>query len=770
MLDLAFNCIDAGSGPPPFVTDYTLSLTVSLDAPVVPGINAAPAATWFRVANINGSSVPGPTDVYDPEFHDLFYFWRFGDPVSGTPFIDLNIPNRWKNLNSGFGPRPVHIYNSPGTYNVECYVFDPVARIYGVATQQVTIGDPLTVFAGAQTLVYDPAGVGGAPADAQIFTDWAAMLGAWGSQGGNTRVLLASGVIREFESNDRISTGAVPVNNLRLEAMNPTAEGHVRPILRTLDETRIIDDRGPQNGSVELIGIDMQGSWDAATETGKLSRGTNSQKNTSTLADFLWLAHRCSFSGFETIRPLQDMNALGGRAYCSISECRITNWQNYGTYIGPDDKTNIVCSITGSSISQNADGLSGGPKNGFYNNHGCIRETGSRYVYIDACDMMSRNGWSLGTSLTKDGFGGTSDQPCWRINSVGDRDRSAHVTRLVAEGGIGMNASTGATELEGNYKVSGVIIVATSMAYANQLIEYRLGGLTMENALLIRPDVEDYGVNSRFVRWIGQSNNLGDAQSAAAGLRFHNIETVDLRTTATAEGQGNPPLVEQTNTPADPFVVTEDNNLQHAPNLSGATQVGSETLNLTDLLDGAVFRHRGPKFGFGVFKSTVGAIAGGDWANGASHEIPYSQLLDGIAVRSGGVFGDQTGSATDQAYWQANEQTDTKHMIKIGAGNLQAGMIFAQDGAFSVTFTATGAQITNTTGSTWSSGSNVQVKLDRSSRLPTFRSQFDNTAQSVGSVIATDPDTLTAPSGRSAYNDIRGAERPATGGIRGAVG
>lgn len=757
------------------MTEYANALTVTLKPPVVPGVNAAPAAVWFEVEAVTGPdpqrTVQGAVapEVYDPAYHELYYHWEFGDAAQATPSTVLNIPNRWKDINQGFGRIVAHTYNDPGSYTVRCTVYDPLNRLYGVAVldgrQAVEIGDPKTVFPDGQTLVYDPQDVGGSPPGARAFTDWDVLKRFWSAAGDRpSRVLLAPGVELVFDGADRISAGAIGMSNIRIGALDP---GGVRPRLRKTGvqgrggNEAIIDDRSAVNREIVLYGLDLEGEWNAATENGRWTRPiVIQQKENSALPEYLFLAHRCNWSGFEAIRHCQEMHP-GGIAYGMHSDNSITNWQNYGSNPGPNNVTNIKSAFVGCSVAQDINAISGGPKNGLFNNHGSIRELGGLHTYIDACDLLSRNGWSVGTSRTKDNLVGTADQPALRINAVGARGKQAYVTRCMIEGVVAMNASGGQTELEGNYVFDSNIIVGNAMAFATATGVFRLGGLTMRNAVLIRPDVEDYGVNARWTEWFSTAHIKGDSGSSAAGVRFYNITAVDLRSTARAEGQENQPIHDPGSKEQFTTII-EENNVNHRPALDGAVIIPGETIDLAAVLDGAVLRHRGPRLPLSFVRGfRIGDHSGGrDVASGQTLTVPYAVILDGPMDRDGG----RSGAPTDQVYWQAIAEIDVLHRLRVGPVVHHADL-----GQIEVTFGATGAEIANRSGATWKADDVYVLKLDRSSLLPSFRAAFDTSSGPLIRAEATDPDTKTEPAGQIAYSDVMGAERPETGDRRGAL-
>ena len=151
--------------------------------------------------------------------------------------------------------------------------------------------------------------------------------------------------------------------------------------------------------------------------------------------------------------------------------------------------------------------------------------------------------------------------------------------------------------------------------------------------------------------------------------------------------------------------------------------------------------------------------------SGGTLTVPYSSVTDQVY----NFNLTDTGTQTDQAYWQAIEGTDTLHVLQLtGFGGAQ---YHADRGDIAVAFGATDITITNTSGEDWAIGTTWYLRLDRKSLLPAFVSSLNSTITGLPtSADATDTDTLNlVVTGSKVYNDLLGAERPATNDTRGAV-
>lgn len=778
MLDIVFSLIDGNAQP----SGYTNDLTVTLRTPIIPGVNAAPASVWFEVDTVTGANAAPPSgaEVYDPQYHDIKYIWTFDDVANARPTTVLNIPERFKDINIGAGRRPAHVYNNPGVYTVTCTAYEPATRRYGTVAQQVTIGDPATVFPNDQTLVLDPtSGFSGLyPTGAQVETTWDAVESYVNSnQGRFYRVLLAPGVDITFDGQDRITPWLSGFDNFRLGALDPA---QTRPILRKTGfnavagafDSALLDDRG-DNIECVLYNIDLIGEWDSVSETGRYARCYNGSKTgLSASIDHQTLFHRCMFSGWESSGKLLDVEA-GSRNFHIFNDCHITNWQNYGILAGPGIDTTIdrfKFAAIGCSVAQDENARSGQSKNGVTNDHGPGRDFGCEYQYVSVCELFSRNGWSQGgsdNSFTPP-LAVIADQPAWRFNTEGRPGNQMYMERVAMEGDISHSNVTGPSDSPGNSVYENIVQFAHPARNTTDFNFVRLGGTTMRNMVTIisptpfRSDTVKLGNIGLFRVGSGDV-----ASNGAAGVRVYNNTIIDLRDDGDLAGPNGGTFTTFStydNDPNEPFpVFIEENNVLHQPNRTdGGATIPGETIDVDDILDGMQPKHKGwlPSASW-VFGFTVGNHnSGQNVLNGQSFEVPYSVILDGPADRNTG----RSGNATDQAYWQANAGTDTKHMIRFDSVNYYADL-----SEISVNFTATGAQITNNSSVTWLASDAYLLKLDYTSRLLMSDTLADASAQTYTTAESTDPDTTTPPAGLIAYDDIKLGVRPEIGDRQGAL-
>lgn len=123
-------------------------------------IGISPDGVVFTITGLTGfdTTPPVDADAYDPEFHDVEYYWDFDD--SGSTFTKtVNTLPHQKDANVGYGRIAAHTYTTPGTYNPTCLIYEPASGKYTTVTTEIVVADPDTVFTNVWQNVYvDPDG------------------------------------------------------------------------------------------------------------------------------------------------------------------------------------------------------------------------------------------------------------------------------------------------------------------------------------------------------------------------------------------------------------------------------------------------------------------------------------------------------------------------------------------------------------------------------------------------------------------------------------
>jgi hypothetical protein len=760
---------------PPDLSGYTNSLVVGTPTVIQPGINAAPAPVFFRAGTVANCDTPGPSGtVYDPRFHDLYYVWSFGDPANAVPAnaSNLMVLAQWKNVNIGYGPNPCHVYNTHGTYTVTLTVYEPSSRKKGSVTVDVTIGDPKVAFPGTRTIIYNPGGafnitpygyVGPQVITSTNFADVIAARTNSGVGAQNAQILLVPGVEENFTS---YITNNPAWANIRMGALDMAL---TKPILRRTGFSEELMIRQQNSLAVErwIFGTRWEGPYDSAREQGPVVRPFSSN-NAGDGGAFTFLAgeHNCEFDGWEAVAAATG-DATPYTLYHVHSQVDVTNWQNYGLHGSQSGESHTA--VIACRAAQHPDALSGGGKDvGWYNNHGPLRDFGSKTISIDVVDFFTRNGWSTGGTGI-DGVGIAADQACIRINTNGRDDVKAYVSRAMLEGMVWIEEQD-STKIDrpGNYvfdKFVQVMSPRTIIAAFNA----KHGGETIRNGLGVLLAGPKQATTNHTSKWIGPTNNFGmdpeddnyaieetkEAENDVRFMAFCNT-LLDLRSNSDAN---NVTLIDIDTSGAENFSdMVVENNIMHQPNRSPAL-VPFAPVSLATLT-GITGRHRGWKYNFLDENGTLGA----EVAVNAYFTLSYANVK---TTRYNQSRDDSSGVATSKAYWDAAcpAHPAARHkMVMAGA------TLFADNSQFEVVFDPAEIRVYNRTAAPWAAGASWSLMLDRYLQLPAWNPTYSTVGATVP-FVALDPASpgKGTATGRRPYDDILGRPRPAVGDDKGCL-
>lgn len=751
MTTFNFSMTDAGAGAG--------ELTLTLGTPETPGVNAAPTQAWFEVTNVDGATAGTPTATYDPRFHEILYIWTFDDAANSAPTTALNAPNIWKDTNKAYGRRVAHVFNDPGTYTVTCYAYEPATQKFGSKTTSVTIGDPATVFPTTQTIIYDPAnGNWSTPyPGADIRTTWGGVesaLTALAATDTPARVLFAD----DFTIGDRLvldnwfNFRIGPAQGVTPTIFSESGSGSNRTGAPLRDQNGICRE-------LVAYGIAFQGEWDSTKETGRIRPLIEINKDTFSGADHQMMLHRCTVDGFHEVENLSSNNSdtpMRG----VVSDTHITNWSNFGTVSRGGGSLNTYFAVLGSSIAQHVDALSGGAKNGVYNQHGSWRDYGVGYAYVSASEFFARSGWSSGGQGVGiyAGYSITSDQPCIRMNTNGGADRWSYLDRVTCEGKLGyVEASLASDSVPGNHVIDKLLVV-TGSRHLGGMIDVGHGGMTIRNALGIQLE-SDRSFSGAGMEGMIYVNSSAGAANDDAGIRAYNNTLVDLRHSAY---QTNPAPLYGAQGGNDFSTKVVENNIRLAPGVTNSDTTDGP-LDLSTPIAGFAPRHKGPRIGFhheeGTFANTVSG-------SGEVLEVSYAEVKDTIYNRANA----DDGTPTTQAYWQAIESTHTDHSIMVEGSAYKYAL--ASKNEIAVEFTdPDNIRIFNNSGSDWNAGTTWRLKLDRKSMLPDFQPEWTSVGKTVplARPLAGSAAVDSGDAGARAHDDWCGDPRPESGNERGAL-
>lgn len=702
----------------------------------------APAGVMLRASSLSGFNVtePGGTgNDYDPTQHRITFIWDFGDP-GYTPRFTPNIPTVWRNTNVAYGKVVAHVFNAPGNYTVTCYAFDEVGN-WGIATYTFQSGgnagpilNPDTEFATTQTVCYSPANnFTGKPTGAVECTTLLQVRNAVSAAGSKVRFLFrrgetytgpyasspSNGIGRNGGGNvfyGAYGTGAAPV-------VDVTAGGMI-----WLQDVFGV--------ACSVSDLDLVGSWDAATETGKPG---GMFASSGEYAEYLGF-HRCRISGMGQINFRSD-NTTVRDGFWHFNDCIVTNWKDYGFFGGVRR-----FAVIGSDFFQHVDALMGidqlhyGSQSptGLGNTHGPLRTGIQANVYAGCSSFFSRNGWSTNpsggnmTTLTQGTWRMTPDtsQSTFRVHQVHERctHESAGVCLTVQS--VGDPVSTGYTR---NVLVDKCLFVGSAYgasdnntASANCMIQFRSPGITVRNSYFYRPNVARRITGNLFAGGIIWNVLTTGSESALSGApsRFYNI-TAWMPGPTSNFGSTSFALV-NSNGLSD----VKQNNVLFAPDLT--TPIGASFAPLgSSAIAGFACRFKGgrwnpPPIGSNRGPSGLlpvrnqrenplipGTIQVGDVQPGQSILLPYPTYTG--TTNHGGY----TLTVT-QAMMTGNPTQ--RHQVSISdvVQRRSDPALWPQgEGGVTITFLPSLIRVRNDTGAVWSSG-DVWLQLDLTAQLMAF--------------------------------------------------
>jgi hypothetical protein len=488
---------------PPFTTPALgpASGTVTLEILKRSAQGVAPDAVFFSAEIATAEIIPPPDRrAYDESFHKPLYVWDFGDPGAASDKV-VNLPAVHNDLNRAYGKEVAHVFTRPGLFTVTCTVYDPGGRLVGSVARTVEVADPEQRFAGDATILLDPDGRGDPEAypGAQVVTTWSAAWEALHGLGGPGRLLLPRGRTLQFADRFTIDWRYTNVY------LGGWGAGE-RPVLECTGD-HLFYAHHSTTGDIVFLGIAFRGPWDSSTETGQHAIGFSTEQE----GDRSILFDDCTFSGFGmTLQMIDEWDATF-TTMMALHNCDITNWGDYGIYVG----RNVAqfTAFLGTAIHQASDAMMGGGarKQGDTNQHGPIRLSNGGRTYVVACDLFSRNGWSLAGNLA-------ADQPCFRW-STSPREQteircSCVIERTAMEGGFEIVALRDAIRDEPyfgtNFVMDKCLLVGTARTFSGVGVQFT--GTTIRNTIMVRPNTPM--ISDRWYGWVRsetpRSPNLQD--------------------------------------------------------------------------------------------------------------------------------------------------------------------------------------------------------------------------------------------------------------------
>jgi hypothetical protein len=518
-------------------------------------LSVAPETVFFRARiTAPGLSEAADRGRYDESFHKPLYIWDFGDPGAVSDKV-VNLPRAHNDLNRAHGKEVAHVFTRPGRHRVRCTAYAPDGALIGEDAMDVDVGDPARVFAGEQTVLLDPAGRGdpGRYPDAQVVTGWNDGWDALRELEAPGRFLLKRGTTLRLTEPLRISRD---LPNAYLSAWGEGA----RPVLSAENDEALIIVNHHFAGDAVFRGLALRGGWDSTTETGTQVPGLMTDQT----HDRTVLADDCTFTGFGItffVRSPADGERHGSLS--ALHNCDITNWGDYGVYTGGN--LDQFLAFLGTAIHQHPEAFmgGGGRKERDTNQHGPIRISHGGHTHISACDLFSRNGWSMATGIA-------ADQPCLRWSTGQDEQAetrsSCVVERTAMEGGFDIVAVRDQNDrgpyYGTNFVMDKCLLVGTARTWAG--VHVGLTGTTVRNCIMVRPDTPM--LTNAWEGWVIRAADNPEGQNDPRDpVEIYANTMVNLMSDANRDGRAL-----ATERDIDLFeTFSFENNLVFAPNATG---------------------------------------------------------------------------------------------------------------------------------------------------------------------------------------------------------
>lgn len=709
-------------------------------------------AAFFRPINIEGFDVAEPTGgtIYDRTDHEMTWIAEWDD-AGHTWTAPENMPSQWRDASIGYGKLQAHAWRTEGTKTVRFWTIDQSGKTAEKTVDITVEARTDAMYPGTQTICFDPDNVfDGAPAGcarAVSISEFNARQNALNTAA-PARILFARGMDYQVGSGQYFDLSGKWIDYIGTFGTGGTSGVDGNTYLRPYRSNYIFTLFAvpATMDSLVIEGLRMPSTLNMGTGEGSPGGSPVYAVSLSGPSKMNFSYIDCDLDG-HYFNPIQSAT-LPVRAY--VEGCTNGNSIGYLCYLGNcHDDTHFA--MVGSRFTHNVDTPSN--LDVFWGGGSVLRNPDCLNGYLEGNDFFTRSGWPAYSSMRKDV---KAEGSAIRWNTAAESGARLNMARCVFEGGETVISLTGAGSFAGdpgygNYVLDKCIIIGAATT-SSALCQIQHAGITRRNCLGFYPDV------TRWREIVWGAINLADGSSGADTgkldtpyLDYANTD-IALDPSSNKDGYslwGN--LMAWINY-SHPWTNTAfDNEVAYAPNLSPPVSDGG-TLDLVATIPGITTRHRGVLADFPQVDGTLSSTVG----NGQSFTVPYSQILDG-----------HDGSATSLGYWQALEAANTAHRLLI-----DNSYKLAQHDDFSVVFTSAGAEIINTSGSVWSSGSAYTLRLDRHTIAPAAEPGTDTSGRSVPlarPLDGSDP-ANTAIEGLRCYDDLLLGVRPGPGNQRNGSG
>lgn len=542
----------------------TSSIVLVLSATRVVGV-APFGALYSADANSSEARVVIP-------FHDIEGIWNFDNPGN---FDNLDNSPLWgTDWNVGYGPRGIHVHDTPGTYQVAHTAYDGAGS--ATETISVTVEDPDVVFAGADTAVVSSAGnFAGAPAGASQFSSLSAAISHIQGRT-NGRLLLRA---------DETFTSQILIEKSGRTYVGRFGHaGGERPLIDMSGGTQTaVDIRGAGHTEIVITDLRIRGSYDMTATSqpnqpggsGISFSGTGPSNKPNDAHKTIWNVEIKDAGQMGIDCDGTDSNTPNRRLY--IGNTRIVGWYNFGILGGDGGDWGLAgCVFRTPTGTVNGASKSGPP---WWPDHGPFRlSRPNGMTVVSNCDFTSFCDWSAGVTSQ-------SMQDVFRWNSGSHADQVLVMDRFRAEGGAFniYNATGGAKGVTDNF-----VVIDRFHFIHTDISKYCLtspmGGITWRNGIGVWPNVPagaSTGGRKMFSDDTDGAPIVPGAQQRRSEL--YSCALIDLRNdqNASVRGPGNNnrdynPGGYENNLAGNSYFA---NNLLHAPNMVTGGETGHAPLS-----------------------------------------------------------------------------------------------------------------------------------------------------------------------------------------------
>jgi hypothetical protein len=521
--------------------------------------------------------------VFEPEFHEIFYEWDFGDQ-GATYAVPQNTVPAFRDANRQFGKFACHVFTAPGTYTVTCRArqitgVDPLTVVEAQASVEVTVGDFETegVFDAGNTVVLAADGdFTGAPAGAHVTAPADRDYGGAGGlrealetaarsvQYGNQaiRLLLKRG---ESDLGD-------PFAFAHLDESNPWRARHY--LIGSWGDPAAANPQvgSPDTGasgtwvndttSIVVDGVDVVGDYDPVTGTGTTGSGWVIPASQS---GQYRLQHRANVSriGRDADGGIANNFQFYGDADWMhvISECVFSENKTYTIFGNMRHRGRLA--VLGCRDTDRADVQKGTAIND-RNSQGPVRLSEVGDFLCDGCDFFCNYGWSNGGTWP-DGTAAIAVQPIFRLfqaETEAETGGRAIITRNGAEIGAGgfVNITGVNVAARGNALVQGNFVLTTAMP--GPVVGAGMGGVTTRGNLHVMPDVAGAGP-------LRKSRSYGVPTGQSTPRQSLQAEPVADYSNTVVCLNGQSDFVDDVDVDQDFLRFTVSNNVLYAPGIPG---------------------------------------------------------------------------------------------------------------------------------------------------------------------------------------------------------